>query len=102
MRTEEETDIDELPESERAEIARQADEQARREADFSSEERYARRLEEARELLATRGCISTCTIQRYLYTSYQTASRLIYDMKEAGLITPAPGRSGLFVPAQAG
>lgn len=96
----EDLDICELPESEQEKFYRRCTELSEKEAHLSQEERYARRLAEACQLLQQSGRISANSIQRHLYTSFATASSLISDMREQGLIAPFAGSCSHYVPAE--
>ncbi len=89
-RMEEEIDISELPESEQNAILQRAEERDTRTAHLSPDERYQLLLKEAAALAHERGLISACTIQRYLYTGYAMAARIIDELQKLGLIRSAP------------
>lgn len=88
-RMEEEIDISELPESEQEAIRQRAAEKEAHESHLSPEERAHKLYSDAVELARLRGFISVCTIQRYLYTGFGTAARLIDSLHEEGRITPS-------------
>ena len=99
--SEEEIDIEELPESEQGAVRKRSEEREAREAHLSQEERYQNLRNDALQLARERGRISTCTIQRYLYhTGYGTAARIIDELHSAGLIEPAPSGFRVYVPVR--
>lgn len=94
-------DIYELPEDELQEFLHKADEQAAEDAHLSQEELLASHVQRACVLLNQHGYINAGIIQRYLYLhSYAGATRVISKMIDKGIISPAPGVPGSYLPTQ--
>lgn len=95
----EDTDLEELPESEQQLIWQRTDERDKRLAALSLEERFEQDCTDAYSLTLERGSISTGAIQRYLGTGYGKAARIISELQDAGVIVPIPSMPGVYAPS---